>query len=71
MKNLKNKIKMPFRHDLVYNPNTFMRCWIGLDLGKLVPSTVWYEVYRKQNGIIDNQVVMPFLLTGQRIKLKL
>jgi hypothetical protein len=72
MKNLKDKIKMQFRHELIYNPNTFMRCWEGLDLGSLVLSTVWYDiVYKKQKAMIDNQVVMPFLLTKQRIKLKL
>jgi hypothetical protein len=49
-----------------------MRAWLGLDLASLVPSTVWDDmVYTKQKLIVDNQVVMPFLLTGQRIKLKL
>jgi hypothetical protein len=63
---------MPFKHSCVYNPNTFMRAWLGLDLASLVPSTVWDDmVYTKQKLIVDNQVVMPFLLTGQRIKLKL
>jgi hypothetical protein len=49
-----------------------MRVWLGLDLARLVPSTVWDDmVYTKQKIVVDNQVVLPFLLTGQRIKLKL
>ena len=72
MKNLKNKIRMPFRHSLVYNPNTFMRVWLGLDLGRLVVSTVWDDmVYKRQKVIVDDQVILPFLLTMQSIKLKM
>jgi hypothetical protein len=49
-----------------------MRVWLGLDVARLVPSTVWDDmVYKKQKAIVDNQVIMPFLLTMQSIKLKL
>lgn len=65
---------MPFTHNLVYNPNTFMRGWgsRGLDLDKLVPSTVWFDiVYKKQRAIVDDRIILPFLLTRELIKLKL
>ena len=72
MKNIKNNIKMPFKKNLVYNPHTYKCEWRGMDLGRLVPSTVWYNiVYKKQKAIVDNQVIMPFLLTMQSIKLKI
>jgi len=72
MENIRTNIKMPFKHTCVYNPNTFMRVWLGLDLARLVPSTVWDDmVYKKQKLVVDNQVVLPFLLTMQSIKLKI
>jgi len=80
MKNIRTNIKMPFNygnkmpfnHGLVYNPHTYRVEWRGLDIGKLVLSTVWYDiVYKKQKAIVDNQVIMPFLLTMQSIKLKI
>lgn len=57
---------MPFKHNLVYNPYTFMRVWSGMDLGKLVVSTVWDDmVFKRQKVIVDGQIIPPYLLTMQ------
>ena len=62
---------MPFKHSLVYNPHTYKCVWLGMDLGKLVPYTVWYYmVYKKQTVVVNDLVILPFLFTMQSIKLK-
>lgn len=72
MKNIRTKIRMPFKHSLVYNPHTYKRVWLGMDLGRLVVSTVWDDmVYKKQTVVVNDRVILPFLLTMQSIKLKI